>query len=186
MSAKARAALIASLPREKRDEILRAYTLRRKIRVRKSFEAYCEISLAREGLIMARHSRLIARAIQDCLDGTSEQPNLMIFAPPGHAKSKICTHLFPAWYIGQGQARHLALATYAQPLADNQARQVLNNIQSNPDLIDYGLTSRQVQHLRASNLSDMKAVGVGGGLTGFRSTCGLIDDPVKDRAEAKS
>src|SRR5215471_8762651 len=46
-----------------------------------------------------------------------EIKRLMIFMPPGHAKSDLATRYFPAWYLGRHPDENIMICSYAATLA---------------------------------------------------------------------
>lgn len=148
----------------------------------------------------APHHRLIARKLEAVERG--EIKRLMITMPPRHGKSMLTSEFFPAWYLGRNPDHYVAMATYAQELADDFGRKVKNQIADESfgaifpgvaladdsksakrfhiDGVDGGyehaLTQRGAYY----------AVGVGGPLTGRGAHLLLIDDPVKNREDADS
>ena len=75
--------------------------LRRKIR--RSFLTWCKYALAPLGETPARHHLLLISALEEVARG--QCPRLMVFMPPGAAKSTYSTVLFPVSYT------HLTLPT---------------------------------------------------------------------------
>ncbi len=123
---------------------------------------------------------------------------LMVFMPPGHAKSTYASILFPAWWIGKNPHKSMLAASYADDLAHSFGRRVRNLVGSDEfnAIYGFGLSedskaadrwSVQAPDKRAGEQSgEYKAAGVGGAITGRRADLGLIDDPVKGREEADS
>jgi len=117
--------------------------------------------------------------------------NLMIFMPPGSAKSTYASVRFPAYYLGRLGKKNIICASYGEKLATAFGRKVRNLVASNeshklfPDLV---LTqdSQAKGEWETEEGGTYFAVGVGGGVTGRRGDLGLIDDPVKGRKEADS
>ncbi len=42
---------------------------------------------------------------------------VMLFEPPGHAKSTYASHLFPGWYLGRNPERSVIAASHTAQLA---------------------------------------------------------------------
>lgn len=132
--------------------------------------------------------------------GTEGIGRLMIFMPPRHGKSRIVSQSFPAWFLGRNPDRRVILASYTAALASSFGRQVRDILEDTPFQNVFGAKSGAENPVRINrdsravdswNLDSpyrggMKAVGVGGSLTGFGADLMVIDDPVKDRADAES
>lgn len=115
-----------------------------------------------------------------------ELKRVMIFAPPRHGKSLITSTLFSAYCVYRFPEKFVAIASYAQPLADSLSRQARTNyMQAIGSEIDS--ETMAVRHWETGKGGGMIAVGVGAGITGkgFGSV-GIIDDSVKDEKAAKS
>lgn len=149
----------------------------------------------------ASHHRLIARHLEMVERG--EITRLMIFMPPRHGKSMLASEFFPAWYMGRNPDHYVVTATYGQELADDFGRKVKNQI-ADPSyqavfpgvrLADDSRSSKRfhissdveggIEH-QVSQGGAYYAVGVGGPLTGRGAHCLLIDDPIRNRADADS
>ena len=112
--------------------------------------------------------------------------------PPRHGKSELASVRFPAWYLGRNPDKRLILASYAADLAHRFSK-LVRNVVDDPryEAIFPGVALAQDSRSAdawdlAGRRGGMKAVGVGGPLTGFGANVLLIDDPVKNRAEADS
>lgn len=127
--------------------------------------------------------------------------NLIVTMPPRHGKSKQCSILFPCWYLGRHPTEYIVQAGYAESIALTHSRQA-RDIFANPNIenVFEGIKYRPERESQRRIIPERQAasewgtvqggryyaVGVGGGLTGRGFSVGLIDDPVKDRAEAES
>jgi len=160
--------------------------LKRK-RARKSLTEYCRYVAPFEP--PAIHHELLCNALDKVVDG--EIRNLMVFMPPGSAKSTYASVRFPAYYLGRLGKKSIICSSYGGDLATAFGRKVRNLVDSKesknvfPELV---LTedSRARGEWETKDGGTYFAVGVGGGVTGRRGDLGLIDDPVKGRKEADS
>ena len=137
---------------------------------------------------MALHHRLILRKI----DEISRTPHgrLMIFAPPGSAKSSYASVVFPSAYLGREPDRRLILASYGDDLARKMGRRV-RSIARQPRyraIWGCGLSasSSAAHEFALENGSEFMAAGILSGITGNRAHGLIIDDPTKGRQEAES
>ena len=113
---------------------------------------------------------------------------LIITMPPQEGKSTRVAGDFPTWWLTQDADARIVVASYAQGLATRNGRAIRNRVVGNPDL---GLTiapdnGAVHEWTLAGHQGGVLSVGVGGGLTGRPADLLIIDDPIKDRAEADS
>lgn len=117
---------------------------------------------------------------------------LMVFMPPRHGKSELCSKYFPAWYIGRYQ-RRVILTSYEATFAASWGR-LARDV-----LTEYGPPIFNVRVSQGSSAADwwelegargqngvMMTAGVGGAITGKGASLLVIDDPVKNMEEAAS
>lgn len=137
---------------------------------------------------LANHHDLLLKSLQGVEDGTI--PNLMVLMPPGSAKSTYSDVVFIPWFMARKNRRNVILASYASEIAEKQgrrARQMINS-PSFSNLLQIGLRQDQkaAHQWTLSNGSEFMAGGILSGLTGNRGALGVLDDPIKGRAEAES
>lgn len=115
----------------------------------------------------------------------------MVFMPPRHGKSEICSIQFPAWLVGKNKDRNIIQASYSGDLAVDFGRQTRNlikdkkyqNIFPNVTLAE---DSEAKGKWNTNGRGAYNAVGVGGATTGKGADFLIIDDPVKNRQDADS
>ena len=115
---------------------------------------------------------------------------LMIFGPPQHGKSELTSRRAPAWGFGRRPDLKVIAASYAGSLARSMNLDVQRIMQSER----YRELFPEVQLGRQNtDLFEIprfggryRAAGVGMGITGQSADIGIIDDPIKDYAEAAS
>ena len=147
--------------------------------------------------------KLIARRLQafEAAVERRESPRLMIFMPPRVGKSELVSRRFPPWVLGRHPDWNVFLVSYGAELAEElsaDARRVVMDdayqaIFGRKYEIDPGSTveldraSKSVAFWRISgHRGGLRAVGVGGALTGRGADVLVIDDPIKGRKEADS
>lgn len=116
---------------------------------------------------------------------------LMVFMPPRHSKTYHCSERFPAWFQGKSKGRaQIILTSYAAERAQDSSRKCRDlYVESTwPWLGEITLKddSTAVARWHTNKGGVLMAAGVGGGITGFGAHLLVIDDPLKDRAEAES
>lgn len=130
--------------------------------------------------------RLIDKALVTLLD--TPDGRLIISMPPQEGKSTRVSRDLPVWALAHDPELRIVSASYAQGLANRNGRAVRNAIATHPELgisiaRDNGAASEwTIERHRGGVLS----VGRGAGVSGRPADCLIIDDPLKDRAEADS
>jgi hypothetical protein len=141
-------------------------------------------------LRIALHHILMMTAIQKCME--TKRGRLMIFAPPGSAKSTYASVLGPAWAMGKWPDMMIILASYATAIAAKQSRKVRTVVKDRryttlwPERPILSDDQRAVDDWTLSNGSGMMAAGMLAGITGNRAGGLVIDDPVANREQADS
>jgi hypothetical protein len=161
-----------------------AWELGQRRAIRRDFGLWCQHALAPQGLAPAAHHRLLIRELQAVADGV--QDRLMVFMPPGSAKSTYTSDLFPAWFLAQGRDRRVIATSNTADLAGTFSRRVRGRIRSHGPVLGYRLDREAEDLWTTTNGGEYRAAGIGGVITGLRADLALIDDPVKSREEADS
>lgn len=174
-----------SLPPDQLSLLTKAIQDEQSLRLaRRSYPAFTE----RLGYVQARHHRLLSEKLEAVERG--EIKRLMVFMPPGAAKSTYANILFTPWYLGRNPDRNIITASYGQELADKWGRRSRNIVASNAYASVFGLgvseDSSAANRWATDRGGEYLAVGVGGPITGNRADGAIIDDPVKGREEAES
>lgn len=139
---------------------------------------------------VALHHRVMCQAIQE----TMETPNglLMIFAPPGSAKSTYVDVVGGTWAMGKWPGHRLIIGSYASGIATKQSRKARSVCKQQmftslwpegPMLLD---DQRAVDEWSLSNGSELMAAGLLAGITGNRANGIMLDDVVSNREQADS
>lgn len=129
-------------------------------------------------------------------------PRLILSAPPQHGKSEIVSRRMPAMAFGRKPEWRIIGASYAADRAEDFSRDIQKIIDSEkyhrifPNTRVVGDFSDPKEAKRTKHGSELfeivghrgryRAAGVGGGITGEPAEILIIDDPIKDYAEAIS
>ena len=138
--------------------------------------------------LLAQHHRLIL----DKLEETSKRRHgrIMIFCPPGSAKSTYASVVFPSRYLGEVGNRRIILASYGDDLARKMGRRTRAIVRQDAYQSIYGVEltkdSQAAQEWSLSNGSEYMSCGIRSGITGNRAHGIVIDDPIKGREQADS
>lgn len=140
--------------------------------------------------LLDQHLLSVAQFVESV--GKEGTGRLIIEMPPRHGKSLSVSRMFPAWFVGRNPDSRIMLVSYGQDLANKNSRAVRNYLR----LDQY---RKQFPHVRLSPESQavnawdidghdggLDAIGITAGATGKGMHLGIIDDPVKSRAEAES
>src|SRR6185437_4898109 len=127
-----------------------------------------------KGFEPAPHHQLFIREIESFLK--SEEEVLLLFAPPGSAKSTYVSVLLPSWYLAANPTHSILAATHNVEFAERWGRRVRNDIAADANVLGISLSE------------DSKAAGVGAGvgISGFRANLGVGDDLFGSREDAYS
>jgi hypothetical protein len=163
-----------------------AEELLKRRRARETFVEYCRYLYPDEP--PADHHVLLCNALDDVIEGRIR--NLMVFMPPGSAKSSYTSKRFPGYYLGKYPKNNIISASYGEGLSSNFGRVVRNTLDTAEykNLFQTKLSedSRAKGEWETAEGGTYFATGVGGAITGRRSDLSLIDDPVKGRENADS
>lgn len=138
---------------------------------------------------------LLAKKLVDLAARRIER--LMVFMPPRHGKSTLVSHYFPAWYLGQFPNHNVILSSYEAGYAAVWGGRVRDTMAEHGPALwgltiksdyraasDWRLFGRDEQNKNV--LGGMRTAGVGTGITGRGGNLIIVDDPIKDAAQANS
>jgi predicted phage terminase large subunit-like protein len=128
-----------------------------------------------------KHTIYLVDKVQQFIDGKIEK--LMIFMPPRHTKSETVTVRLPAYLLERWNHKRVIVGAYNQTLANKFSRKT-RRIAAGRVAISTDRTA--VDDWETIEGGGLRAVGVGGGITGMGGDVVIIDDPVKNREEANS
>ena len=137
----------------------------------------------------AKHHRVLGAALEEVEEGKISR--LQTSMPPRHGKTKLSSHLFPAWFAGRHPEKSIIVATYGEKFAWDHGRAVRDLIESPlyrqvfPNVrLKTGSASQE--RLETEQGGILFFLGRGSGATGRGADVILLDDPTKDRKEADS
>ena len=157
--------------------------------MRSSYAAYCYF-VHKEKWIDTKFHRFLADKVQSFVETVTGNPYdiLVLSTPPQHGKSMTVTETFPSWYIGKYPDRRCIVACYNDDFAGKFGRR--NKVKFD----EYGQFIFNISLSKSSD-RDIEIAGRSGGIitrgimsgiTGNSGDLIIIDDPVKNRAEADS
>lgn len=151
---------------------------------RRSFLKFCIEALRPLNQAPAAHHRLIISELQAVAEGKVRR--LMLLAPPGSAKSRYTSQLFPAWLMCRHRGMKILGASHGAKLAGEFSEKIYDLIVDNSSLLGYTLRSKGVELWKTSNRGEYLAAGVQGRIPGFRADGAILDDVVGGRRAADS
>lgn len=134
----------------------------------------------------APHHQLLINELEALERGDSE--TLLVFMPPGSAKSTYVNLLFPAWFIAKNPTENVITASHSTELAERWGRKTRNLMNASSTVLNASLSPDNQAAGRWAMVQggEYYAVGVGVGIAGFRADLGIIDDPFGSREDAES
>jgi len=136
--------------------------------------------------------RFLCGYVQNFIERETELPYeiLVITTPPQHGKSQSITETLPSWYLGRHPDRRVIEISYNEEFATRFGRLNRRKIEEFGDDL-FGITlakdsNRNVEWEIAEYGGGMMSRGIGTAVTGERCNLMIIDDPVKNKAEAFS
>lgn len=144
------------------------------------------------------HLKLIRGVLAKVTAG--EIDRVILTVPPRHGKSEMVTVGYSAYRIERNPAQRVVIGAYNQTLANKfsrKARRLIENrmpdlnavrsyVDSYTNLLELSRERTAVDDWETSDGGGLRAVGVGGGITGQGGDLIIVDDPVKNRKEANS
>jgi hypothetical protein len=157
-----------------------------KRRCRVSLEDWSKECMWDFGFEPAAHHLYLIEKLEEVIAG--EIDRLMVFMPPGSAKSTYVSELLPPFWFNKFPRSSIIGCSHTGELAERFGRKVRNRILQKADVLGYSLdeSNRAASRWETTTGGEYFAAGVGGAITGRRADLALIDDPVKSREEAES
>ena len=154
----------------------------------------------KEDYVANWHHRSYAAMLDKFIAGKIKR--LMVFMPPQHGKSELCSRRMPAKILGDNPNCRVAVVAYNHTFAAKFNRDVQRVIDSREYREIYPESSLNIKNIRSDasgtylrnsdefeivgHRGSLISVGIGGGLTGNKVDIAIIDDPYKDPAQANS
>lgn len=137
---------------------------------------------------LAEHHILILEAAQRCIEKHSGR--LMLFMPPGSAKSTYGSVVVPSWCMGRTPGFKVIGVSYGSDMAKKFGRRTRSIIKQKKyqACFSTNLSGDQAaaDEWALSNGSEYMSGGILSGITGNRADLVVVDDPIKGRQDADS
>lgn len=167
-------------PKEAAQELLRREAAAQSLA---SFIEYLGLSFkpAQHHLLLIEHLEALERG---------DLNKLMVWMPPGSAKSTYTSVLFPPWFMGRNPTLPVLGVSNTTELAERFSRRA-RNITASPlyrNVFGFGCSedTKAAGSWENERGGEFFAAGIGSAIAGRRAKLGLIDDPIKSREEADS
>ena len=141
--------------------------------------------------VRTKMSDFLADTVQQFVETTTGNAYdiLLIETPPQHGKSLTVTESFPSWYLGKYPTHRIIEASYNDDTARKFGRKNMEKVERYGGGV-FGLKPGSIWTTTDFELSNgwgrMISRGIMSGITGNPANLLIIDDPVKNRAEADS
>lgn len=137
------------------------------------------------------HHEIIAKELENIeKHGDRDYKVLLVFVPPRHGKSELCSILFPAWYLGRNKDKEIITVSYSGELAQDFGGKTRSLIDDEAYKYIFDVKLKSDEQAKAKWKTDKggsyTSTGVGGAITGRGANVLLFDDPIKNREEAES
>lgn len=136
----------------------------------------------------SRHHVLLIERLEAIARG--ELQRLMVWMPPGSAKSTYASVLYPPYYMGRHPTVPILGVSNTTELAERFSRRARNIVSHNRyrNVFGFGCSedTKSAGSWENEQGGEFFAAGIGSAIAGRRAGLGLIDDPVKSREEADS
>ena len=114
---------------------------------------------------------------------------LLIETPPQHGKSITVTESFPSWYLGRNPMNRVIEASYNEETARRFGRKNMQKLERHGKAlfeVERGMIWTTTEFELSNGWGRMISRGIMSGITGNPANLLIIDDPIKNRAEADS
>lgn len=153
---------------------------------RKDYSYYCRF--VQRGWILGKHLKLICEEVEKLIYREMQEKILILSLPPQHGKSQCVSETLPSFYLGKYPDRRVIEVSYGDDLARRFGRLNKRKIQEfGKELFNIELDSTaDTDFSIAGHTGKMISRGIMAGITGEPADLIIIDDPIKNRAEANS
>jgi predicted phage terminase large subunit-like protein len=154
---------------------------------RRNYADYCSYVNRGQKYEHAAHTRLICRHLEEVVEGRNKRK--MFFLPPRHGKSLTITETFPAYYLSKNKTKRVIATAYGEDLSIKFGRKNRDKVIEYGDLFDIAVNpNKSAGRLWEidGTTGGMLSTQIGAGITGHGADLLLIDDPVKNEADASS
>lgn len=132
----------------------------------------------------ARHHRLMLHHLTRVASGDCKR--LMIFCPPGVAKSTYGARIFPPFYLANNPKTKAIITSSSQKLAWEHSETIKSLLDSQKEALGTHSTNESREFWKTTNGCEVLAASSGQAIQGFRGDLVFVDDPVGGVEDVKS
>ncbi len=158
--------------------------------MRSSFRAFMQFIPPQSPYYWGQHTIAIADMLQRASDGllAGRSTRSIVIVPPRHGKSDLASRRFPVWHLCRAPHHEIILTSYSGNLATDMSHAARRCFIEVAPMFGTGLDESrgQVAAWQTTRGGGLKAVGLGGSITGRGADILIVDDYLKNREEAES
>lgn len=149
------------------------------------------VEFVNKGFCMTSFHRFVCEQVQEFLSiKTGKALDILLLSvPPRHGKSYMVTETLPAWFLGNNPKGEVILCSYQSTIAESFSRPVRDKFNEYGKAI-FGIgpnkDSQTKEYWETETGGKCRAAGLDAGITRYGAELFIIDDPIKNAAEASS
>lgn len=153
---------------------------------RRSYKYYVKHT-HRSMYIESRFSTFITELVQSFIEKPTDKAYeiLCISVPPQHGKSMQITETLPSWILGKFPNSHTIMASYNEVFASKFLRKNSRKLEQYSSIFNIKILKDSAEALE-TDTGTIISRGLMSGITGNPANFVIIDDPIKNRKEARS
>lgn len=161
----------------------------RRRKLRSDYPAFVEF--VNEGFYMTKFHHFVCSQVQEFLEVKTNNAFdiLLLSVPPRHGKSFMISETLPAWYLGKNPRGEVIICSYQSEVAETFSRPCRDKFNYFcPDIFG-SQPNKNVQGVALWETEAggrCRAAGLDAGITRYGAELFIIDDPIKNAAEASS
>ena len=149
------------------------------------------VEFVNEGFCMTKFHRYVCSLVEEFLTVKTGKAFdiLLLSVPPRHGKSHMVTETLPVWFLGNNPRGEVILCSYQSTFAEGFSkicRDKFNNYAPTIFNVEGDKSLQRTELWATANGGRCRAAGLDAGITGFSAELFIIDDPIKNAAEASS
>lgn len=149
------------------------------------------VSFVNDGFCMTKFHKFVTSTIQEFLSVKTGKAFdiLLLSVPPRHGKSFCVTETLPVWFLGNHPKGEVILCSYQSTFAEGFSKICRDKFNAYaPSIFKTGpdKTLQRAELWATEQGGRCRAAGLDAGITGYGAELFIIDDPIKNAAEAGS
>lgn len=155
----------------------------------KNYAAFVEHT--NEGFCMTKFHRYLCDQVQEFLEVKTKNAFdiLLLSVPPRHGKSHTITETLPAWFLGNHDKGEVIISSYQTTIAESFSRPARDKFNEfGPGIFKKGPNKlvQTKEYWETDTGGKCRAAGLDAGITRYGAELFIIDDPIKNAADASS